>query len=950
MVEIYEYISIIKKYQSILTAISNICKKSNEIIEGNLITQQGDVDLLQLESIPKQTNLFILGKYSKNILEIGFNAGHSALILLISNPTSQITFFDICEHKYTLKCFQYLDKLFPNRMKLVSGDSTKTLPEFYSANKNKEFDLIHIDGGHTSTIANLDFYNSYKMCNGIMVFDDYWMPNLQELINYYQELDLVSTVNLHPTKLYTHIILKKKNQEKLEQILEAKRFITNWVDIDGRGNNVEIPKIIHQIWIGNKPIPFGLIKTWKDKHPDWKYILWDNEKVKNEEFINRDKIEICNNILGKSDLIRYEILYKYGGIYIDIDVICNKKLDNLITNKSLFAVYYNNKKELISNNVIGCTRYNPSLLKVIEYFKDIYDFDDPVGKNIVDITLLPFSNIMFNELKKSSDIVILDHYYFNPYDFRFNNLNQNDNVNLENSYGIHLWGSTLNNMTYGDIDIYQEEIMKLNICNKVFFICLHKENELLSNSIRKYKIWEPNITDIWINILKDSNKDELVVDVGANIGYYSLLSAAFGFNCYSFEPEKENLKRFKSSIMLNLFYNKIKIFENIVYKESNIKLDLKRVPGKNKNNGCLSISNVFNKINNIVDTGNNLSIKLDDVISNDKKICILKIDVEGAELDVIHGCMNILKNKQVKYFIIEISPKFLEIKYCKELATEICNYGYELFDIEQKKFISLDFFYNDINNIRQKDYIFKRIDILKPYCINLVNHQNRKNHILNIFGSNNVQFIDAINGNQFKKMTKKELLNNFPLTEKGINTLFDTNKEHGHDMTYGGLGLILTCQKFWKTIKEPTLIIEDDIDIDENFNKKLKNTLKYLPDNWDILYLGYYHDPRIKQITNNLENNIWTANRVYGLYGYIIHPRYCSKLLKNIFPCDYQIDTMINKENKFSNTYIVYPPIIHHPNMFKTSIQIYDQTNSKKIENSLNNINKINNTTYQFKN
>ena len=261
-----------------------------------------------------------------------------------------------------------------------------------------------------------------------------------------------------------------------------------------------------------------------------------------------------------------------------------------------------------------------------------------------------------------------------------------------------------------DRDIYQEEIIKLNLYNEIFLICLHKENELLSNSIRKYKIWEPNITDIWINILKDSNKDELVVDVGANIGYYSLLSAAFGFNCYSFEPEKENLKRFKSSIMLNLFYNKIKIFENIVYKESNIKLDLKRVPGKNKNNGCLSISNVFNKIDNIVDTGNNLSIKLDDVISNDKKICILKIDVEGAELDVIHGCMNILKNKQVKNFIIEISPKFLEIKYCKELATEICNYGYELFDIEQKKFISLDFFYNDINNIRQKDYIFKRID------------------------------------------------------------------------------------------------------------------------------------------------------------------------------------------------------------------------------------------------
>ena len=95
--------------------------------------------------IYKQLNLYSLGRTAKNILEIGFNTGHSALLFLISNPESKLTCFDIVSHKYTMPCFEYLNSLFPGRINLIAGDSTITVPEFYKVCSNiNKFDLIFI--------------------------------------------------------------------------------------------------------------------------------------------------------------------------------------------------------------------------------------------------------------------------------------------------------------------------------------------------------------------------------------------------------------------------------------------------------------------------------------------------------------------------------------------------------------------------------------------------------------------------------------------------------------------------------------------------------------------------------------------------------------------------------------------------------------------------------------
>jgi mannosyltransferase OCH1-like enzyme len=100
-------------------------------------------------------------------------------------------------------------------------------------------------------------------------------------------------------------------------------------------NKSGIPKIIHQIWLGPRDPPLDWMASWKDgfcKKYNWKYILWRDKDIKK---LNLRNIVVFNNATSwqqKSDIARYEVLYKYGGIYLDVDMIWLKTNLNLYLN------------------------------------------------------------------------------------------------------------------------------------------------------------------------------------------------------------------------------------------------------------------------------------------------------------------------------------------------------------------------------------------------------------------------------------------------------------------------------------------------------------------------------------------------------------------------------------------------------------------------------------------
>ncbi len=105
---------------------------------------------------------------------------------------------------------------------------------------------------------------------------------------------------------------------------------------------IKTPKIIHQIWSGiDEPLPElakTLAETWRRDYPNWEYQFWDNARI--NSFILQHYPQywaIYNKFpynVQRWDVIRYLILYKIGGMYVDFDYESVKPLDNIISGKS----------------------------------------------------------------------------------------------------------------------------------------------------------------------------------------------------------------------------------------------------------------------------------------------------------------------------------------------------------------------------------------------------------------------------------------------------------------------------------------------------------------------------------------------------------------------------------------------------------------------------------------
>jgi mannosyltransferase OCH1-like enzyme len=135
-----------------------------------------------------------------------------------------------------------------------------------------------------------------------------------------------------------------------------------------------IPKIIHQIWLGS-PLPekFKLwCASWKKFNPDWQYRLWTDEDVESFGMINKEMFDATSNYGEKSDIWRYEILERYGGLYADIDEECLRSFDEL---HELFDLYVGMQSLdtayiQLGIGIIGAAKNHPLLKKTMELIQE----------------------------------------------------------------------------------------------------------------------------------------------------------------------------------------------------------------------------------------------------------------------------------------------------------------------------------------------------------------------------------------------------------------------------------------------------------------------------------------------------------------------------------------------------------------------------------------------------
>ena len=204
-----------------------------------------------------------------------------------------------------------------------------------------------------------------------------------------------------------------------------------------------IPKIIHQIWIGPKPAPTKFMDTWKNKNPEFTYIRWNEEEIKTRLLKLRciKKIQEIEEMCGKADILRLEILYQYGGIYIDADSICIEPIDDLLMNTKAFASYEHEeiRKGLISNGTIGFPPKHPLLKKALDWIENNDISQKKTGKRAwmtVGPTLL--TNMYNTGLFK--DVTIFPSYFFIPIHYTNREYKGHGKV-----YAYQEWGSSKQN-------------------------------------------------------------------------------------------------------------------------------------------------------------------------------------------------------------------------------------------------------------------------------------------------------------------------------------------------------------------------------------------------------------------------------------------------------------------------------------------------------------------------
>ena len=79
----------------------------------------------------------LTNKQNINVMEIGFNAGHSSEIFLQNNKDLTVTSFDLGVHDYISTAKEYIDATYPNRHNLILGDSRITIPNYIENNNNR---------------------------------------------------------------------------------------------------------------------------------------------------------------------------------------------------------------------------------------------------------------------------------------------------------------------------------------------------------------------------------------------------------------------------------------------------------------------------------------------------------------------------------------------------------------------------------------------------------------------------------------------------------------------------------------------------------------------------------------------------------------------------------------------------------------------------------------------
>lgn len=187
-----------------------------------------------------------------------------------------------------------------------------------------------------------------------------------------------------------------QTKEDVEHLNLFKRMYDLKKGLIGASDEMQrIPKVVHFIWIGPRQFPresVENVRSWMAKNPGWTFNFWTDRQrplpcpgmkmrmIRDLNFLKlRDCFAKSDNYGEKSDLLRYEILYQEGGVYVDHDVKCFKPFDSLNKAYDFYCgidmPYTSSLPSCIftTNNLIGVRPGHPILSRCMEMVAEQWD-------------------------------------------------------------------------------------------------------------------------------------------------------------------------------------------------------------------------------------------------------------------------------------------------------------------------------------------------------------------------------------------------------------------------------------------------------------------------------------------------------------------------------------------------------------------------------------------------
>jgi len=199
-----------------------------------------------------------------------------------------------------------------------------------------------------------------------------------------------------------------------------------------------IPKIIHYCWFGGGELPLFVqecIQSWKKFCPDYQIIRWDESNYNYSKFDFTREAYKQKKWAFVSDVARLDVIYQYGGIYLDTDVEIVRSIDEILYQDSFMGFEVSNYVN--TGHGFGGRKDNPLFAENIENYERIAFYNERgefcyrTTPLVTTEMLVSHGLVLDGSMQKIGETLIYPNDYFDPA----------LQIPVETSYSVHRYSS-----------------------------------------------------------------------------------------------------------------------------------------------------------------------------------------------------------------------------------------------------------------------------------------------------------------------------------------------------------------------------------------------------------------------------------------------------------------------------------------------------------------------------